>query len=69
MRTAYKEDYMVLTDVIVYNKKEVADKLKVSENTVGYLIRKGRLPAVKIGRRYMIRHDTLAKWLEDNETI
>lgn len=60
---------MMLSDVVVYTKKEVAEKLKVSENAVGYLIRNGKLPAVKVGRRYVVRHDTLAKWLEDNETI
>ncbi len=70
MRTAYKEDIILkLSDIIVYNKKEVADRLKVPESTVGYLIRNGKLPAVKIGRRYVVRHDTLEKWLEDNESL
>lgn len=70
MATAYKEDMILkLSDIIAYNKKEVADRLKVPESTVGYLIRNGKLPAVKIGRRYVVRHNTLEKWLEDNESL
>lgn len=60
---------MNLPDIIIYSKKEVAEKLKVPESTVGYLIRNGKLPAIKIGRRYVVRHDALQQWLEDNENF
>ena len=60
---------MNLSNIIVYNKREIAEKLKVPESTVGYLIRNGRLPAIKIGRRYVVRHETLEEWLKDNESL
>ena len=54
---------------LVYSKEEVAKGLSVPLSTVGYLIRNGRLPAVKIGRRYVVRKETLKQWLIDNESI
>ena len=54
---------------LVYSKEEVAKELSVPLSTVGHLIRNGRLPAVKIGRRYVVRKETLKQWLIDNESI
>ena len=41
------------------NIDEVAEYLRVSERTVRELIKRGELPATKIGREYRIRKENL----------
>lgn len=43
---------------------EVADQLRVSTMTVYRLIRRGELPAVRVGRNYRVRLDDLEAFLE-----
>ncbi|MCA1783932.1 MAG: helix-turn-helix domain-containing protein [Intrasporangiaceae bacterium] len=43
---------------------EVADQLRVSTMTVYRLIRRGELPAVRVGRNYRVRDRDLAAFLE-----
>lgn len=43
---------------------EVADELRVSTMTVYRLVRRGELPAVRVGRNYRIRRRDLTAYLE-----
>jgi excisionase family DNA binding protein len=42
---------------------EVADQLRVSTMTIYRLIRRGELPAVRIGRNYRVRAEDLDAYL------
>lgn len=42
---------------------EVADQLRVSTMTIYRLIRRGELPAVRVGRNYRVRADDLEAYL------
>ena len=43
---------------------EVADTLRVSTMTIYRLIRRGELPAVRVGRNYRVRAADLDRYLE-----
>lgn len=43
---------------------EVADQLRVSTMTVYRLIRRGELPAVRVGRNYRVRAAALDRYLD-----
>jgi excisionase family DNA binding protein len=43
---------------------EVADTLRVSTMTIYRLIRRGELPAVRVGRNYRVRASDLDDYLE-----
>jgi len=47
---------------------EVADHLRVSTMTVYRLVRRGELPAVRVGRNYRVRAADLAAYL-DNQVV
>lgn len=47
---------------------EVADQLRVSTMTIYRLIRRGELPAVRVGRNYRIRTRDLGAFL-DAQTV
>ena len=42
---------------------EVAEQLRVSTMTVYRLIRRGELPAVRVGRNYRVRSEDLEEYL------
>jgi excisionase family DNA binding protein len=42
---------------------EVADQLRVSTMTIYRLIRRGELPAVRVGRNYRVRESELEAYL------
>ncbi len=44
---------------------EVADQLRISTMTVYRLIRRGELPAVRVGRNYRVRESELLAFLEE----
>lgn len=46
---------------------EVASILKVSKLTVHRMVKKGRLPAIKVGGRWRISESRLEEWLEQEE--
>jgi excisionase family DNA binding protein len=49
--------------------EDVADLLGVNATFVYALVRRGDLPAVRIGERYVrFRAQTLARWIEEQET-
>jgi excisionase family DNA binding protein len=43
---------------------EVADQLRVSTMTIYRLIRRGELPAVRVGRNYRVRGSDLEAYLD-----
>lgn len=48
---------------------DVADLLGVNATFVYALVRRGNLPAVRIGERYVrFRAETLERWIEEQET-
>jgi excisionase family DNA binding protein len=52
-------------DDFLLTAAEVADRLRVSTMTVYRLIRRGELPAVRVGRNYRVRSDDLERFLVD----
>lgn len=48
----------------VYNVKEVAELLKVTERYVRKIIKDGDLEAKKVARKYIITEEQLKKYLE-----
>jgi excisionase family DNA binding protein len=51
-------------DAVYYTPKEVAERLKLRVQTVYDYIRKGRLPAVRLGNRCRIAQSDLEAFLE-----
>jgi excisionase family DNA binding protein len=47
------------TGPLLYTRGEAAEQLRVTTRTVDDLIRSGKLPAVKFGRRVLVRSDDL----------
>ena len=48
---------------VVYSPKELEPILKLSKNTINNLLRSGRLHSVRVGRRYLIPHTSLLRFL------
>ncbi|MEX1178697.1 MAG: helix-turn-helix domain-containing protein [Nitriliruptor sp.] len=51
--------------VTLLTAAEVADQLRVSTMTIYRLIRRGELPAVRVGRNYRVRQDELETYLAE----
>lgn len=51
----------------LYTPEEIAQMLRLSTGTVWGYIRSGRLPASKLGRKYIISEDQLKRFLEKQE--
>jgi excisionase family DNA binding protein len=52
-----------MSDHQLLTAAEVADTLRVSTMTVYRLIRRGELPAVRVGRNYRVRERDLERYL------
>lgn len=61
----YEKGAIKMEDVL-YTVQEMAKLLKTNPNYVYELIRRGLLPALKLGS-YKVRRTTLLKFLEENE--
>ena len=48
--------------------EQVAERLQVTERTVYGWLRRGKLPALKLGRLWRIRSEDLAAFLESART-
>lgn len=66
--TATPQVSAVATDDLL-TRAEVAQYLRVSDRTVSRLIRKGQLPASRIGRAVRIRHADLLDMLNEKPSI
>lgn len=53
----------------LYNCEQVANRYGVKVDTVWTWIRSGKLPAVKIVRRYRVKETDLATFEEQNRTV
>jgi excisionase family DNA binding protein len=47
------------------NVKQVAAYLQLKESTVYTWAQEGKIPAIKIGRRWQFRRSDIEAWLED----
>ena len=55
------------SDAELLGVEEVADYLGIKPVTVYRWCREGRLPCMKLGRRWRIRRQALEKFLDENE--
>ncbi len=46
---------------------ELSKYLKISKSSLYYLLRKGRIPAAKVGRHWRFSKKSIDKWLEEKE--
>ena len=46
--------------------EELAKKLKVNPRTIQRLIERKELPAIRIGKQWRFRRETVTEWLESN---
>ncbi|MEX1163889.1 MAG: helix-turn-helix domain-containing protein [Nitriliruptor sp.] len=53
--------------VTLLTAAEVADELRVSTMTIYRLIRRGELPAVRVGRNYRVARDQLEAYLAEQQ--
>lgn len=51
----------------LYTPDEIAQMLRLSIGTIWNYIRSGKLPASKLGRKYIISEDQLKRFLEQQE--
>lgn len=51
----------------LYTPDDIAKMLKVSVGTVWSYIRSGKLPASKLGRKYIISNEQLKRFLDQQE--
>lgn len=59
----------VAIEPLVYNVPQAAQALQVCPNTIRNLIRRGELPASKIGDRVLIRREAVATFLDEKEML
>jgi excisionase family DNA binding protein len=52
---------------IVSDVKQTAQALQIHPNTVRNLIRRGELPASRVGDRVMVRRDALQEFLQETQ--
>ena len=64
-RTDPEARRQTLVDKMAYTIPEMCNRAGISRSTAYLEIRAGRLVAVKSGRRTLIRHDDLVRWLEE----
>jgi excisionase family DNA binding protein len=57
----------VLPDKDLLNVTEVATYLGLHRRTVQRYVQEGKLPAYKVGKRYMVRREDLIKFLEEHK--
>ena len=53
---------------LVYTIPQAAEATQTGKTKLYAEIKAGRLPIVKVGRKTLIRHETLDKWLRESET-
>ena len=58
----------MLENKTLLTRPEAAEVLRQSTRTTDYLIANGELPAVRIGRRVMVRQQALAQFIEARES-
>ena len=51
----------------LYTRKQSCERLNCSLSTVEWLIRRGEIPMVHMGRKILIRESALERWIEAQE--
>lgn len=54
-----------MTDRLLVGAREAAQLLGIGRDTAYALIREGRLPAVRIGRRILVPRAALQRWIDE----
>ena len=56
----------IQTDVLTI--EELAIYLKISKSTLYKLVREGKIPSQKVGRRWRFRKTAIDRWLDETRT-
>ncbi len=56
---------MNLNDDPILTVRQVAEYLQLSKSKIYYMIQRGTIPHVRLGKNVRIRHSQLIKWLEE----
>jgi excisionase family DNA binding protein len=48
-------------------RQEVCERLRCSMPTLARMLRRGDLPAVRVGRRVLLRESTVNEWIRSHE--
>ena len=51
------------------NTGEVAKYLRVSRSLIYRMAREGQIPALKVGRKWLFRKETIEHWLAEREDV
>ena len=51
------------------NTEEVAKYLRVSRSLIYRMAREGQIPALKVGRKWLFRKETIEQWLSQREDL
>lgn len=51
------------------NTGEVAKYLRVSRSLIYRMAREGQIPALKVGRKWLFRKETIEQWLAEREDV
>ena len=51
------------------NTGEVAKYLRVSRSLIYRMAREGQIPALKVGRKWLFRKETIEQWLSEREDL
>lgn len=57
----------MVTQETVLTIPEVAKRLRIGKNSAYKYIRNGRIPSIKLGRRYLIPVKALENWLINHD--
>jgi excisionase family DNA binding protein len=57
-----------MVEIDAYSITETARRLAVSGRHIHRLVKSGELPSILIGRRRLVRRETLDRWLKGLET-
>jgi excisionase family DNA binding protein len=58
-----------MTDLGLITAEEAAKMLRIAPSTVGQLRRDGKLPSIKLGKKYFYTKDALVKLINDQQNI
>ena len=58
-----------MSDTRYLKIEEVAKRFKLNVTTVYRLVRRGRLPAFKVGNQWRFSEDRLHQWVADRERV
>lgn len=60
---------MTMTETSYLTVEEVAERFGVNVTTIYRLLRRGKLPAFKVGNQWRFSQRRLDQWVEDHERV